>query len=42
VQVSIVDANGNLVTSATDNVTIAIGTNPSGGAPQWHHTVAAE
>jgi hypothetical protein len=41
VQVSIVDANGNLVTSATDNVTIAIGTNPSGGALSGTTTVAA-
>ncbi|HEX8453305.1 MAG TPA: Ig-like domain-containing protein [Longimicrobium sp.] len=41
VQVSIVDANGNLVTTATDNVTIAIGTNPSGGTLSGTTTVAA-
>ncbi|MET0398921.1 MAG: Ig-like domain-containing protein, partial [Longimicrobiaceae bacterium] len=32
VQVAIQDAFGNTVTGATDNVTLAIGTNPSGGA----------
>ncbi|HEX8212012.1 MAG TPA: invasin domain 3-containing protein [Longimicrobium sp.] len=41
VQVSIVDANGNLVTTATDNVTLAIGTNPSSGTLSGTTTVAA-
>ncbi|HEX8271168.1 MAG TPA: Ig-like domain-containing protein, partial [Longimicrobiaceae bacterium] len=31
VQVRVVDAFGNLVTGASDNITIALGTNPSGG-----------
>lgn len=41
VQVSIVDAFGNLVTGSTDNVTVAIGTNPSGGTLSSTTTVAA-
>ncbi|HEX6746985.1 MAG TPA: Ig-like domain-containing protein, partial [Longimicrobium sp.] len=41
VQVTIQDGFGNTVTSATDNVTIAIGTNPSGGALGGTATVAA-
>jgi hypothetical protein len=40
VQVSIVDAFGN-VTASTDNVTVAIGTNPSGGTLSGTATVAA-
>ena len=30
VQVEVLDANGNLVTNATDAITISIGTNPGG------------
>jgi hypothetical protein len=41
VQVSILDAFDNLVTSATDNVTVAIGNNPSGGTLSGTATVAA-
>jgi hypothetical protein len=41
VQVSIQDAFGNLVTTATDNVTLAIGTNPSGGTLSGTTTIAA-
>ncbi len=41
VQVSIVDAYGNVVTGATDNVTLAIGNNPSGGTLSGTTTVAA-
>ncbi len=39
--VSILDAGGNVVTSSTANVTIAIGTNPSGGTLSGTKTVAA-
>ena len=31
VQVSVEDAQGNVVTTATNSITVAIGTNPSGG-----------
>ncbi|HEX8692646.1 MAG TPA: Ig-like domain-containing protein, partial [Longimicrobium sp.] len=41
VQVAIRDAYGNTVTGATDNVTVAIGTNPSGGTLSGTATVAA-
>ncbi|HEX8245887.1 MAG TPA: invasin domain 3-containing protein, partial [Longimicrobium sp.] len=41
VTVVIQDANGNTVPTATDNVTIAIGTNPSGGTLSGTATVAA-
>jgi len=41
VTVEIRDANDNRVTTATDNVTIAIGTNPSGGALSGTLTQAA-
>ncbi|HYW09880.1 MAG TPA: cadherin-like domain-containing protein, partial [Longimicrobium sp.] len=41
VQVTIRDAFGNVVTTATDNVTIAIGTNPSSGTLSGTVTVAA-
>jgi hypothetical protein len=41
VQVSIEDAQGNVVTSATNSVTMAIGTNPSGGTLSGTTTVAA-
>jgi alpha-tubulin suppressor-like RCC1 family protein len=41
VEVSITDAGGNVVTSATDDVTVAIGTNPSGGTLSGTLTVAA-
>lgn len=41
VQLSIVDSFGNVVTSATGNVTVAIGTNPSGGTLGGTTTVAA-
>ncbi len=41
VQVSMVDAFGNVVTGAIDNVTLAIGTNPSGGTLSGTTTVAA-
>jgi ribulose-5-phosphate 4-epimerase/fuculose-1-phosphate aldolase len=40
VQVSITDASGNLVTGATDNVTVAIGTNPGSGTLSGTATVA--
>ncbi len=41
VQVSIQDAQGNIVPTATNAVTIAIGTNPSGGTLSGTTTVAA-
>jgi hypothetical protein len=41
VTVAIQDANGNTVTTATDNVTIAIGTNPASGTLGGTATVAA-
>ncbi len=41
VQVAVVDAFGNVVTGATDNVTLAIGTNPSGGTLSGTTTVGA-
>ena len=41
VQVSIEDANGNVVTGNNSNVTVALGTNPSGGALSGTLTVAA-
>ncbi len=41
VQVSIEDANGNVVTTATNAVTIAIGTNPGGGTLSGTATAAA-
>ncbi|HEX2188412.1 MAG TPA: invasin domain 3-containing protein [Longimicrobiaceae bacterium] len=41
VQVSVVDAYGNVVPNATDDVTVAIGTNPSGGTLSGTTTVAA-
>ena len=41
VQVGIVDAQGHLVNTATNQVTIAIGTNPSGGALSGTATVTA-
>ena len=41
VQVTVEDSQGNIVTSATNSVTIAIGTNPSGGALTGTATVAA-
>jgi hypothetical protein len=41
VQVSVEDASGNVVTSNTSNVTVAIGTNPSGGTLSGALTVAA-
>jgi hypothetical protein len=41
VTVAIQDANGNVVTTATDNVTLAIGTNPSSGTLSGTATVAA-
>ncbi|HEX8384538.1 MAG TPA: cadherin-like domain-containing protein, partial [Rubricoccaceae bacterium] len=41
VQVTILDGFGNVVTGATDNVTVAIGTNPSGGTLSGTTTVAA-
>ena len=41
VQVSIEDANGNVVTGNSSNVTVAIGTNPSGGTLSGTLTAAA-
>ena len=41
VAVSIEDANGNVVTTATNQITIAIGTNPSGGTLAGTATVNA-
>ena len=41
VQVAIEDANGNVVTSATPAITVAIGTNPSGGVLSGTQTVNA-
>ena len=41
VEVAALDAAGNTVTSFTDNVTVAIGTNPSGGTLAGTATVAA-
>ncbi|HEX8450571.1 MAG TPA: hypothetical protein VF647_00675, partial [Longimicrobium sp.] len=41
VTVAIQDANGNTVTTATDNVTIAIGNNPASGTLSGTATVAA-
>ena len=41
VKVQIQDASGNLVTSATDNITLAIGTNPGSGTLAGTATVAA-
>src|SRR5262245_11397392 len=41
VQVTIQDASGNTVTTATNSVTIAIGTNPAGGTLSGTLTVAA-
>src|SRR5437870_5549809 len=41
VQVAVQDAQGNTVTSATTNVTVAIGTNPASGALSGTMTVAA-
>ncbi|HSD32083.1 MAG TPA: hypothetical protein VLB49_09255 [Gemmatimonadales bacterium] len=41
VTVAVQDAGGNVVTSATNNVTLAIGTNPGSGALSGTKTVAA-
>ncbi|HEY0036047.1 MAG TPA: cadherin-like domain-containing protein, partial [Longimicrobium sp.] len=41
VQVSILDASGNTVVGSSDNVTLAIGTNPSGGSLSGTATAAA-
>ena len=41
VVVAIQDASGNVVTTATDAVTIAIGTNPAGGAVAGAETASA-
>ena len=41
VRVAIQDANGNTVTSATQSVTLAIGTNPAGGTLSGTATVSA-
>ena len=41
VQVSVEDANGNVVTTDNSNVTVAIGTNPGGGTLGGTLTVAA-
>ncbi|MEW5930387.1 MAG: Ig-like domain-containing protein [Gemmatimonadota bacterium] len=41
VRVSVVDAYGNVNPNASDNVTVAIGTNPSGGTLSGTTTVAA-
>ena len=41
VQVSLLDAGGNIVTSATNNITVSIGVNPGGGTLSGTTTVAA-
>src|SRR5207237_65351 len=41
VQVSVEDASGNVVTTDTSNVTVAIGANPGGGTLSGTATVAA-
>src|SRR2546425_4326733 len=41
IQVQVQDANGSLMTTATDSITLAIGTNPGGGTLSGTLTVAA-
>src|SRR5206468_12208230 len=41
VQVAVEDAQGNIVTSAANSITLAIGTNPGGGTLSGTSTVAA-
>ena len=41
VQVALIDGNGDVITTATNNVTVAIGTNPTGGTLGGTTTAAA-